>query len=113
MCPEAVFSWLCFWACSGPCFLCMRRARESAEMVTEITDKHGGRKIRLNSGHAETQTLLHFSGRHIHLRPFLIRSLVVTSLDAHHQLVRTRVLPLSVNAHIDKCAEETTGSPLG
>jgi hypothetical protein len=34
-------------------------------MATEITDKHGGRKIRVHSGSAEVCGSLHFSGRHI------------------------------------------------
>jgi hypothetical protein len=38
---------------------------ESAEMITEITDKHGDRKIRVHSGSAEISGSLHFSGRHI------------------------------------------------
>jgi hypothetical protein len=49
MCPEAVVS----GCVSGP-FLghvfCACVERESAEMVTEITDKHGDRKIRVHSG---------------------------------------------------------------
>jgi hypothetical protein len=65
------FSGLCFWAFSGPCVRAQKRPkigdneREGAEMVTEITNKHGDRKIRVHSGSVEISGSLHFSGRHI------------------------------------------------
>jgi hypothetical protein len=78
MCIEAVFFWPVFlglfWTMFSVHDMGVRaqkgprigdNKRESAEIVTEITDKHGDRKIRVHSGSAEISGSLHFSGRHI------------------------------------------------
>jgi hypothetical protein len=78
MCLEAVFFWPVFlglfWAMFSMHEMSVRAQKrprigvnegESAEMVTEITDKHGDRKTRVHSRSAENSGSLHFSGRHI------------------------------------------------
>jgi hypothetical protein len=47
--PRRCFSGCFFWPVLGHIF-CACVERESAETVTETTDKHGGRKIRVHSG---------------------------------------------------------------